>query len=103
MTEIFAGDYSIVGTFFVFAALAVVDRVGRRPMIRRWCFLIGELQPDRLLLVLGYPVIASVLLLESLFQWRYVRIADKPGNGASLFFIYIYIIFYRLIDAPSFS
>jgi hypothetical protein len=54
------------------------------------------------LIVCGYPAIAAVLLAEAVLQWRYVGTTDKAGNAAALFFIFIYIICYQLVDSPSF-
>ncbi|PMD47956.1 general substrate transporter [Hyaloscypha variabilis F] len=83
--DISKGIYSIVGTIAVVVALGIVDHVGRRTM-----------------LLCGYPAIAAVLLAEALLQWRYVGTTDKAGNAAALFFIFIYIICYQLVDSPSF-
>lgn len=43
-----------------------------------------------------------LLLAETLLQWRYVGTTDKAGNAAALLIIFIYIVCYQLVDAPSF-
>jgi len=54
------------------------------------------------LAVIGFPSLACCLFAEGLLQWRYLGTADKPGNAACLLFLYVYIICYQAVDAPSF-
>jgi hypothetical protein len=97
------GVYATVGSCAVVVVLSIVDRVGRRRMMRinkppNYHF---ATYTDGIL-VIGYPLIAAVLLAETLLQWRYVNTTNKAGNSAALLFIFIYIICYQLVDAPSF-
>jgi hypothetical protein len=52
--------------------------------------------------VIGFPVLAVNLLIEALLQWRYVGTDDKGGNIAAVAFIFLFIINFQFIDAPSF-
>jgi hypothetical protein len=100
------GTYSIIGTIAVVAALFLVDRAGRRTLIRKQCPLIpltfSAVFLTYLFAVIGYPLIAAILIAEALLQWKYVGTTNKPGNAACLVFIFLYIIAYQCVDAPSF-
>lgn len=52
--------------------------------------------------MIGFPALAVCLLAEALLQWKYLGTDNQAGLAACCLFIYIYIIFYQCVDAPSF-
>lgn len=52
--------------------------------------------------MIGFPGLAGCLLAEGLLQWKYLGSDKAAGNAACLFFIFLYIVFYQCVDAPSF-
>jgi hypothetical protein len=54
-------------------------------------------------LVIGYPLIAIVLLINAILQKTYVGTGSKSGNGACVAFIFLFISVYSFfIDPPQF-
>ena len=51
---------------------------------------------------MGYTLITLVLLAEALLQRSYVGTTNKAGNAAALLFVFLFIVCYQLVDAPSF-
>jgi hypothetical protein len=100
--------YTIVATIPNFISSAVMDRIGRRTLLRTLLFSTYPLRysfaADNLPhLVIGFPSIALILLAEALLQRRYVGTEDRAGNGAALFFIFLYGAFYGFfLDPPQF-
>lgn len=54
------------------------------------------------ILVIGYSSLSLCLLAEALLQYKYLGSSNRAGLGACIFFIYLYILLYQFIDAPSF-
>ncbi|KIV85577.1 hypothetical protein PV11_01255 [Exophiala sideris] len=79
-------SHTTLGTICVLASIILVDRVGRRPLI-----------------VTGYCLLAGVLLAEALLQWKYIGTTNKGGNGACIFFMFVYIMVFQCVDAPGFA
>lgn len=52
--------------------------------------------------MIGFPLIASALLIEALLQRSYLGTTNKAGNGASVAVIYLFIALYQMVDVPSF-
>lgn len=53
--------------------------------------------------VIGYPLVAVVLLINALLQKTYVGTNDKAGNAACVAFIFVFISVYSFfIDPPQF-
>jgi hypothetical protein len=52
--------------------------------------------------VIGFPSLAVCLLAEALLQHRYLGTNSQGGLAACLLFIYLYIVCYQFVDAPSF-
>ncbi|KAK5331687.1 hypothetical protein LTR93_000692 [Exophiala xenobiotica] len=78
------GVYVTVAAFFNYAGAYSVDLVGRRRM-----FLIG------------YPLIAVILLVEALLQKYFVGTTNKGGNAACVVFIFLYISAYSFFLDPA--
>lgn len=54
-------------------------------------------------IVIGYPLVAAVLLINAILQKTYVGTDNKSGNGAAVAFIFIFITVYSFfIDPPQF-
>ncbi|KIW41719.1 uncharacterized protein PV06_07249 [Exophiala oligosperma] len=85
MPLVLYGVYTTTGTLMVLVVISVLDRVGRRTM-----FLIG------------FPGMALCLLAEAVLQWKYLGTTSSGGNAACILFIFVYIVFYQGVDAPSF-
>lgn len=96
------GLFSTVGTCCVFVSLFLVDRVGRRRLFCKSTSRTRESQVAHTSKVIGFPGLAGCLFAEGLLQWKYLGTDNKAGNGAALFFIFLYIVFYQCVDAPSF-
>ena len=77
--------YSSVGTIFVFIVTFTVDRVGRRRM-----FLIG------------YPLLAVVLLIEAVLQQQYLGTTNRAGQIAAVAVMHLYIVIFQTADSPTF-
>ncbi|KAJ9609896.1 hypothetical protein H2200_006225 [Cladophialophora chaetospira] len=77
--------YAIIGTIAAFIACFTLDKVGRRKL-----FLIG------------FPVLAVNLLAEALLQRAYLGSGNQAGLGAAVAFIFLFIVLFQFIDAPSF-
>jgi MFS family permease len=77
--------FTIVGTIWVFIVVFTMDRIGRRTL-----FLIA------------FPTLAACLFAEGLLQVFYLGTTNKAGNAACVFFLFLYIICYQAVDAPSF-
>lgn len=45
---------------------------------------------------------ALSLLAEAVLQWKYLGTNNKGGNAACILFIFVHIVFYQGVDAPSF-
>lgn len=52
--------------------------------------------------VIGFPALAANLLIEALLQRRYLNTDSRGGNIAAVAFIYLFIVLFQFIDAPSF-
>jgi hypothetical protein len=52
--------------------------------------------------VFGYFTLACILLSEALLEWKYLGTDDEPGLAACLLFLFLYILAYQAVDAPSF-
>ena len=52
--------------------------------------------------MIGFPGIALILIAEALLQMKYLGSDSKAGNAACLLFVFIYIVFYQLVDTASF-
>ena len=52
--------------------------------------------------VIGFPVLATNLLIEALLQRQYLGTNNQAGNGAAVGCIYLFIVLFQFIDAPSF-
>lgn len=52
--------------------------------------------------VIGFPALAGCLLAIALLQWRYLGTSDQGGNGACIFFIFLFAVMFQLVDAPTF-
>lgn len=85
MPLIVYGIYAITGTIAAFVACFTMDKFGRRQL-----FLIG------------FPALAINLLIEALLQRKYLGTDSRGGNIACVAFIYLFIILFQFIDAPSF-
>ncbi|OQV04558.1 hypothetical protein CLAIMM_09418 [Cladophialophora immunda] len=79
------GIYSIVGTIAAFVACFTMDKFGRRRLF-----------------MIGFPALAINLLIEALLQRQYLGKKDEAGNGAAVACIFLFIILFQFIDAPSF-
>ncbi|KIX92910.1 uncharacterized protein Z520_11386 [Fonsecaea multimorphosa CBS 102226] len=77
--------YSVVATLGIGAFILVLDRYGRR-----------------LLLLIGFATVPCILLAEALLQWKYQGTTSTGGNGTCVLFIFLFIIFFQAIDAPTF-
>ncbi|EXJ68554.1 uncharacterized protein A1O5_08347 [Cladophialophora psammophila CBS 110553] len=77
--------YSVIGTIAAFVACFTMDKFGRRRL-----FLIG------------FPALAANLLIEALLQRQYLGKTNQAGNTAAVACIYLFIILFQFIDAPSF-
>ncbi|EON63147.1 hypothetical protein W97_02374 [Coniosporium apollinis CBS 100218] len=89
MPLVMYGVWTTIGTLAVAVSIVIVDRVGRRT-----------------LLLIGYPLLAILLLSQALLQNAYINPTDtnpnKGGLAACLLFLILYIICYQCVDAPSF-
>ncbi len=54
------------------------------------------------LTVIGYPLLALLLLSQALLQNAFIDTTSKGGLAACLLFLILYIIAYQFVDAPSF-
>lgn len=52
--------------------------------------------------VSGYLALACILLGEALLEWKYLGTDDTAGLAACLLFLFLYILAYQAVDAPSF-
>lgn len=52
--------------------------------------------------MIGFPAIAANLLIEAMLQLKYVGTDDQAGNSAAVACIFLFIILFQFIDAPSF-
>ena len=52
--------------------------------------------------VLGYPLLAVLLMVQAVLQSRYLGTDDQGGLAACLVFLFLYILTFQLIDAPAF-
>lgn len=52
--------------------------------------------------MIGFPALAINLLIEALLQWKYLGTENKAGNGAAVACIFLFIVLFQFIDAPSF-
>ncbi|KAF2166313.1 hypothetical protein M409DRAFT_23503 [Zasmidium cellare ATCC 36951] len=77
--------YSVCGNTSAWVNAFVVDRVGRRRM-----------------LLLGFPAVAVVLLIEGVLQSQYLGSSNHPGQVACLVFIFLFIVCYQISEAPIF-
>ncbi|KIV79067.1 hypothetical protein PV11_06654 [Exophiala sideris] len=77
--------YTVVGTTAAFVACFTIDKLGRRKL-----FLIG------------FPALALNLLVEAMLQRQYLGTTNQVGLRAAVAFIFLFIILYQFIDAPSF-
>ncbi|KIW67196.1 hypothetical protein, variant [Phialophora macrospora] len=77
--------YSVVGTIAAFIACFTMDKFGRR----------------RLFLT-GFPALALNLLTEALLQRAYLGSTNQAGLGAAVGFIFLFIVLFQFIDAPTF-
>jgi hypothetical protein len=53
-------------------------------------------------LVIGFPALALNLLAEALLQRAYLGSTNQAGLGAAVGFIFLFIVLFQFIDAPSF-
>ncbi|TVY33848.1 MFS glucose transporter, partial [Lachnellula occidentalis] len=80
------GVYVTVAAFFNFCGAASVDKIGRRRQ-----------------LLIGYPLISVVLLINAILQKTYVGTTSTGGNAACVLFIFLFISVYSFfIDPPQF-
>ncbi|RVX66768.1 hypothetical protein B0A52_08961 [Exophiala mesophila] len=79
------GIYAVVGTAAAIYACFVMDRFGRRQLF-----------------IIGFPVLAVNLIIEALLQREYLNRGNKAAGGAAVAFIFLFIVLYQFIDAPSF-
>ena len=56
----------------------------------------------RQLFLIGFPALAINLLIEALLQRKYLGTDSRGGNIACVAFIFLFIILFQFIDAPSF-
>ncbi|KAH8704794.1 general substrate transporter [Talaromyces proteolyticus] len=74
------------GSISVTASVFLIDRVGRRT-----------------LLLIGFPILACILLTEGILQWKYVGTDNHVGLGAAVAVLYLYfIVFCGCIDVTQF-
>lgn len=52
--------------------------------------------------MIGFPGMALSLLAEAVLQWKFLGTNNKGGNAACILFIFVHIVFYQGVDAPSF-
>lgn len=52
--------------------------------------------------MIGFPLIALVLLIEAVLQTQYLGTDNKIGNGTAVGIIYLFVVVYQLVDIPSF-
>lgn len=86
----------------MFICCFTVDRIGRRKVFRKVLYYLISPCRSLTLLVIGFPCLAACLLGEALLQWRYLGTDDKAGNAACLLFMFLFIICFQFVDAPSF-
>lgn len=87
-----------------------MDKFGRRRLFCKfepWTLHLLQLgfKYDLLVLcfsVIGFPALAINLLVEALLQRQYLGTNNQAGNGAAVACIYLFIILFQFIDAPSF-
>ncbi|OAL29224.1 hypothetical protein AYO22_02118 [Fonsecaea multimorphosa] len=111
--------YTIVGTTAAFVACFTMDKFGRRKLFREFqaftllpnsctmCFwFLRQGKFDILIcvptLVIGFPALAVDLLIEALLQRQYLGSTNQTGNGVAVACIFLFIILFQFIDAPSF-
>jgi hypothetical protein len=82
---ILSACYSIVGTIAVVTGCFTIDRLGRRTSFL-W----------------GFPSLAAILLIEAMLQLKYRGTENVAGLRACIAFMFIYIAFYQMLDAPSY-
>ena len=97
-------SWSLLGTFFVFLVVFTMDRIGRRTLFCELTssFSSAPLHPTDSGTVIAFPSLAACLFAEGLLQWKYLGTTDKAGNSACVFVLFMYIICYQAVDAPSF-
>ncbi|KAJ9614304.1 hypothetical protein H2200_002440 [Cladophialophora chaetospira] len=72
-------------TIAIAFAMWMVDRFGRRA-----------------LLLTGFASVACVLFIAALLQWKYQGSSNKAGKEACIFSIFLFIVVFQCIDAPTF-
>ncbi|KAK3116865.1 hypothetical protein LTR53_002305 [Teratosphaeriaceae sp. CCFEE 6253] len=80
------GVWTTIGTLAVVVSIFLVDRVGRRA-----------------LMLIGYPLLALLLLAQALLQNAFIDTTSTGGLAACLLFLLLYILAYQFVDAPSFA
>ncbi|OAL40692.1 hypothetical protein AYO20_00428 [Fonsecaea nubica] len=65
------------------------------------CFTMDKFGRRRLFLI-GFPALAVNLLIEAVLQREYLGTANQAGNGAAVACIFLFIVLFQFIDAPSF-
>jgi hypothetical protein len=82
--------YTIVGTVPNFISATVMDRIGRRRLLRE--FLAFQIikhfcqgADGVLTIVIGYPVLTAMLCIETALQKLYVGSTNQAGNAATVY------------------
>lgn len=96
-----AATWSLTGTVGVIISIYIVDRVGRRILLRKKAFFLLPDSADSHA-VCGYVALALILLTEALLEMRYLGTTEQGGLAACMVFLFLYILFYQCVDAPSF-
>lgn len=51
--------------------------------------------------LIGYPVLAVILLIEAMLQRQYLGTGNRAGNIACVVFMNLYIVVFQLADSPT--
>ena len=74
----------------------------RKGTLQQKSGLSPEKHSNNLRTVIGFPSLAVCVLAEALLQNRYLGTDSTGGLAACLVSIYLYIVCYQFVDAPSF-
>lgn len=91
------GVYVSVAAIFNYSGAALVDKIGRRRQLRKSSELMFKpscyvlILANAVKIVIGYPLIAIVLLIGAILQKTYVGTDNKSGNATCVAFIFLFI------------
>lgn len=101
-TPAFPSVVTFLPSFTSFSSLCLLPSNSLNPLSQLGSTSVFKTDHSYNITVIGFPALAINLLIEALLQRRYLGTDSKGGNIACVAFIYLFIVLFQFIDAPSF-